>query len=93
MNNPKINIIYEDFDKDNIILFFNKNGRNMCLTFGLYEFENEMEYWDMPTKLKKCNGKMGFVFDKNINRVDLEIEIDRFIKHNDLDKLDLYDVS
>ncbi|PDY32264.1 hypothetical protein COO17_31215, partial [Bacillus wiedmannii] len=49
MNDTKINIIYEDFDKDNIIIFFEKKGRNMCLTFGLYEFENEMEYWDMPT--------------------------------------------
>lgn len=88
MNNPKINIIYEDFDKDNIILFFEKNGINMCFTFGLYEFENEMEYWDMPTKLTEYNGKIGFVFDKNINRIDLEMEIDRFIKHNDLGKLD-----
>ena len=32
MNDTKINIIYEDFDKDNIIIFL-KNGRNMCLTF------------------------------------------------------------
>lgn len=79
MINTKINIIYEDFDKDNIILFFEKKGINMSLTFGLYEFENEMEYWDMPTKLKKHNGRMGFVFDKNINRTDLEMEIDRFI--------------
>lgn len=31
---------------------------------------------------------MGFVFDKNINRIDLEVEIERFIKHNDLGKLD-----
>lgn len=88
MINPKINIIYEDFDKDSIILFFDKDGLNMCFTFGLYEFENEMEYWDIPTKLKKYNGKMGFVFDKNINRTDLEMEIARFIKHNDLGKLD-----
>ncbi|MDZ5610564.1 hypothetical protein U2I54_27030 [Bacillus pseudomycoides] len=43
----------------------------------------------MPTKLKKYNGIMGFVFDKNINRIDLEMEIDRFIKHNDLDNLDI----
>lgn len=47
-----------------------------------------MEYWDIPTKLKKYNGKMGFIFDKNINRIDLEMEIDRFIKHNDLNKID-----
>ncbi len=47
-----------------------------------------MEYWDIPTKLKKYNGKMGFIFDKNINRTDLEMEIARFIKHNDLGKLD-----
>ena len=88
MSDNKINIICEDFDKDNIILFFEKNGINMCFTFGLYEFENEMEYWDMPTKLKNYNGKMGFVFDKNINRTDLKIEIDRFIKHNNLEKKD-----
>jgi hypothetical protein len=88
MNNSKINIIYEEFDKDNIIVFIEKNGKNICFTFGLYEFESEMTYWDMPTKLKKYNGKIGFIFDKNINRNDLEMEVSRFIKHNDLDKLD-----
>lgn len=89
MNNTKINIIYEEFDNDNIILFFERNGRNICLTFGLYEFENDMEYWDMPTKIMKYNDKLGFIFDKNINRVDLEMEIERFIRHNDLGRLDL----
>ncbi|WP_265105618.1 hypothetical protein [Bacillus wiedmannii] len=42
----------------------------------------------MPTKFKKYNEEMGFIFDKNINRIDLEMEIDRFIKHNDLNKID-----
>ncbi|MBU3102406.1 MULTISPECIES: hypothetical protein [Clostridium] len=89
MNESKINVIYEDFDKDNIIVFFEKNGKNIYFTFGLYEFESEMEYWDMPTKLKKYNDKTGFVFDKNFNKGDLEMEINRFIKHNELDKLEL----
>ena len=88
MNDTKINIIYEDFDKDNIIIFFFYFGRIMCLTFGLSVFVYVMEYWDMPTKLKKYNGEIGFIFDKNINRIDLEMEIARFIKHNDLNKLD-----
>ncbi|CAM4410006.1 hypothetical protein BAMA_24690 [Bacillus manliponensis] len=85
MYRSTINIIYEEFDKDHVILYVEKNGRNMFLTFGLYEFENEMEYWDIPTKLANYNGKMGFVFDKSIDRTILEMEIERFIKHNELD--------
>jgi hypothetical protein len=88
MNNSKINIIYEEFDKDNIIIFFEKNGQNMCFTFGLFEFESEMNYWDMPTKLEKYNGKLGYIFNKNIDRSDLEMEIVRFIRHNGLEKFD-----
>jgi len=88
MNNSKINIIYEEFDKDNVIAFFEKDGENMCFTFGLYEFENEMTYWGLPTKFKKYNEKMGFIFDKNINRSDLEMEVSRFVKHNGLGELD-----
>ncbi|MGR5961587.1 hypothetical protein ACT7DN_04635 [Bacillus paranthracis] len=57
MNDTKINIIYEDFDKDNIIIFLKKTEETCALLFGLYEFENEMEYWDMPTKLKNIMGK------------------------------------
>ena len=89
MNDDKINVIYNDFDEHNIIVSFKKGDKNICFIFGLYEFESEMEYWDMPTKLKKYNGENGFVFSKSIDKADLEMEINRFIKHNELDKLKL----
>lgn len=38
----------------------------MCLTFVLYEFENEMEYWDMPTKFKNIMGKWDLFLIKTL---------------------------
>ena len=60
MSDSNINTIYNDFDKDNIIASFKKDDENICFIFVLHEFESEMEYWDMPTKLKKYNGKNIF---------------------------------
>ena len=88
MNNNKINIIFEDFDKNHVIVFLEKNGKDMSFIFAIYEFLNEMEYWDLPTKLESHNGKLGFVFAKNIDRTILELEIKCFIKQYDLDNKD-----
>lgn len=80
----KIDIIYKEYDEEHYISFFERNSKNVYFEFGLFDFENEMEYWDMPTKLVEHEGKMGYLFNKSIDKLELSDEIERFIKHNDL---------
>ena len=81
----KINIIYKHFDEENDIVIFKKNNRNVYFDFGLYNFESEMEHWDLPTQLVDDKGEKGFLFSKKLDRDDIDIEIRRFIMHNELD--------
>jgi len=73
-----------NYDENHIFISFKKNGENIFFDFGLCNFENEMELWDMPTKLVKFNDERGFIFNKTISKEDLEMEIKRFILHNKL---------
>jgi hypothetical protein len=88
MENKKIIISIENYDDDNIIVYCEKDGKNVWKTFGLYNFRDEMDYWEMPTKLKEVNGKSGFVFSKEIDIDLLKSEIDRFICDNKLNEID-----
>ena len=81
----KINMLFEPYDNDNVIVFFESNGKDIGLEFTLCEFVNEMDHWDKPTKIGELNGKRGYIFSKAIPKNELEMEILRFIKHNDLD--------
>ena len=84
MNN-KINITIEDFDEDHVIVFLEKNKKDMSFIFALFEFQNEMEYWDFQTKLDRLNGKLGYVFNKE-DKPYLEAEITCFIERYNLNK-------
>ena len=81
----EINVLYRPYDKDHIIVFFESKGKDVGFEFALCEFVAEMNHWDMPTKIGELNGKRGFIFSKSIPKDDIEMEISRFIKHNDLD--------
>jgi hypothetical protein len=77
--------LYKPFDNDNIIVFFESNGKDIGFEFALCEFVNEMNHWNMPTRIEELYGKKGYVFSKSIPKNDIEMEILRFIRHNDLD--------
>ncbi|HEY9060639.1 MAG TPA: hypothetical protein VIO64_09080 [Pseudobacteroides sp.] len=88
MDNQNITIKINNYDSDNIIIFFEKNGKNIWKTFGLFNFRDEMDYWEMPTQLKEVNGNNGFVFSKDIDLELLKSEINRFIYDNKLNDND-----
>lgn len=80
----ELNIIFEEYDDKHYIVFLERGDKNLFLDFGFCNFENEMEYWDMPTKLINFKDKEGFLFDNNIDRWELKEEIKRFAKHNNI---------
>lgn len=81
MGKKSIVIVYESVGKDEIIVNILVENKNENFSFGLCEFENEMEYLGYKTKLVDMEGKSGFLFDKNINKEMLEREIKRFASH------------
>lgn len=88
-NETNIKITFEDFDKDNLIVFIEKNGKNIGLTLGLFDFQDWMEYWDIPTNPENRNGKIGFVFNKkDCTSVEMKTEIINFMKEYNLDYKD-----
>ncbi len=80
----KINIIFKEYDVGHFVVLLKRNSVNLFMDFGLCGFENEMEYWDMPTKLIDFMGEKGFLFSNKINKSELKEEIERFIIHNDI---------
>lgn len=80
----KISIIFKEYDADHFVVLLKRNSVNLFMDFGLCGFENEMEYWDMPTKLIEFKGEKGFLFSNKINKMDLKDEIGRFIIHNEI---------
>ena len=80
----KVNIIFKEYDDENFFVLLKRNSVNLFMDFGLCGFENEMEYWDMPTKLIDFMGEKGFLFSNEIDKIDLKDEIERFIIHNDI---------
>ena len=81
----EVKISYMPFDKDSIIVFFERDGKDIGFEFALCEFVNEMSHWNMPTQIREINGKKGYIFSKSIPQEKIEMEIFRFIKHNDLE--------
>lgn len=89
MGQNNINVSIDNYDDDNIIVYFEKDGKNVWKTFGLYNFRDEMDFWGMPSLLKEVKGKNGFVFSNKIDIDLLKSEIDRFIYDNKLNEVDL----
>lgn len=80
----KLNINFDKYDDKHFIIFIKRGSNNLFLDFGLCNFEEEMEYWDMPTKLIDFKGEEGFIFDSYIDKRELEEEIQRFVKRNNI---------
>lgn len=74
-----IEITVQNYDEKYNIVFIEKQGKNMWSILSMMQFEDDMEYWDKPTRIEKIDGKKGFLFDKQIDTEDLVLEIERFI--------------
>ena len=83
----KIDVLFKPYDNDHTIVIFKSNGKNIGFEFALCEFISEMSHWNMPTKTGELDGERGYIFSKSIPKDDIEMEIARFIKHNDLEKI------
>lgn len=82
----KIKIIINEFDDENLIVYFEKEGKNIWKVFSLFDFMADMDYWGMATKFKKVNGNEGFIFSNKIDKELLKLEIDRFIYDNKIEE-------
>ncbi|MGZ7445794.1 hypothetical protein [Paenibacillus sp. TH7-28] len=83
-----IDIIVQNYDEENNIVFIEKQGKNIWTMLSLMQFEDDMEYWDMPTQIEEVAGRKGYLFDNKIDTESLILEIQRFIYEHKLDELD-----
>jgi len=84
----KIDITIEEYDKDNVIVFVESQGKNIWFTLGIMQFEDDMEHWDKPTYTKEVAGRKGFVFSRKIDTKLLLLEIRGFITQFKLEEMD-----
>lgn len=84
----KVKIVINEFDDENLIVYIEKEGKNLWKVLSLLDFVAEMEYWGMITQFKKVNGKGGFIFSNKIDNDLLKSEINRFIYDNKLEEQD-----
>ncbi|WP_298845027.1 hypothetical protein [Clostridium sp.] len=84
----KVRLIIDEFDGENVIVYVEKAGKNLWKVLSLYDFEEEMDYWEIITQLKNVNGKRGFIFSKKIDMELLKSEIYRFVYDHKLDEKD-----
>lgn len=80
----EIEIEYKDFNNEYYIVFLRRGKINLFMDFGVCEFEGEMEYLDMPTQLMNYKGEYGFLFNKEVNKSDVEFEVQRFANCYDI---------
>lgn len=80
----EIEIEYKDFNNEYYIVFLRRGKINLFMDFGVCAFEGEMEYLDMPTQLINYKGEYGFLFNKEVNKSDVEFEVKRFANCYDI---------
>ena len=84
MSRKKAEIIFKEYDTENFIVFIKRDSKNLFMDMGLCNFESEMEYWDMPTKLIEFNGQKGYLFSSKLDILEIKDEIEGFMMHNDI---------
>ena len=82
--NANVQITIKDYSDTERIFIVKRESQNLFMDMGICQFNSEMEYWGMPTRLGIYNDEKGFVFSKNIEVEDIEMEIERFIVHNEI---------
>ena len=78
MSKESILINFYEANSESLIVNIVINDKNENFSFGICEFENEMELLDFPTKLGCINEVSGFIFDRDIDKELLKKVIERF---------------
>lgn len=79
-NDNVIYVTFEDGDAGHWFVTFERNGENIAIDLGVYDFAGEMSYWNYPAEAAVRNGKSGFLVGKSAERSDIEFEIERFLR-------------
>lgn len=80
--NGNVEISIKKYDEDNIFITVKRGQNNLYMDLGICQFNDEMEYWDMPVKTGKMDNEFGFIFSNDLQIEDIKMEIERFIVHN-----------
>lgn len=80
-----IEIAMEEYDKDHVIAFVEKNSKSMLLIFGLYDFAENMDFWGINVTYGDKNGRGGLIFE-NTDREAAKAEIEIFIYQYNLNQ-------
>ena len=75
-----IEISIEKYNKENNIIFIEKEGKNIWGIMSMMQFEDEMEYFGIDIKFKELNGRKGYVFSKDIDKELVCLKTKRFIE-------------
>lgn len=88
MNNNRLEIKIVEYDKNHVIAFVEKNDKSMLLLFGLYDFAENMEFWDINVTYGSKNGRDGLIFE-SVDKAMVKTEIELFINQYDLTKYNI----
>lgn len=80
-----IEISIEKYNKENNIIFIEKEGKNIWGIMSMMQFEDEMEYFGIDIEFKDLNGRKGYVFSKDIDKELVYLETKRFIEEHNLE--------
>ena len=84
MVDKDIEVKIEDYDDEKYCIAYAYNGdENMFIAFGICDFVERMEYWDINVAYGEKNGESGFIFD-NKDRYIIKTEMQAFAKEYNL---------
>lgn len=82
--NGNVNLDIKKYDNNHIFITVKRGQNNLYIDLGICQFNEEMEYWDMPTKTGEMDNEFGFIFSNKLDIEDIKMEIERFIVHNNI---------
>jgi hypothetical protein len=85
-----IQILIEQYDEDNDIVFITKDEANIWGTMSMMQFEEDMDYFGIIVRIEEVNGEKGYVFSKDIDKELLYAETKRFIDYHKLENINCF---
>lgn len=76
----KINISFENYDEDKILVQIYKDKQNMFVPFGLCEFISYMDwFYDVEVEFNTKDGRSGYVISKANDLKGIREDIEMFM--------------